>query len=535
MTSQDFEAAASPKVNGTQNLYNATSDLEMEFFVMISSISGMLGFKGQANYAAGNSFQDYLALELEGARTPYISLILGLIEDSNVIKLHPERMPALIRTGCYPIKIQQALSLLEHTMVDALYLGKKKQIVSGFDRLSISSQDDLDTLKNPLFAALPYSVTKTVVREGSSNIEDQIQRAKNKDDLQRIIASGVSHKMAALLARSDVDVHRPLSDLGLDSLIAIELTNWITRHLKTSMLTSEVLDMPSIWVLSEKILEKSSLLRNRELIGKQTPKEESVNDDRQTRPYLVNPSLPKLPQLPLPDLGSSLQLFYQAVRPFCSDSELEATEAAIQKFLRPGSQGGQLQNRLLERTSQIDGWQYELYTRHVYLGSRSPINPYQHFANWFPPLGGHLPTQAEAAAAISLGAFNFRQNLQKGDIRTEFMNDQPLCMVSLQYLFGTTREPDIGVDTIQQYHTDYIVVLRNGHFFQVFLSSSEGILSYLELKETFRAILKESTTPILSLGTLTADDRDSWARVMHSTSLKITELTEASDSKKNNI
>jgi hypothetical protein len=514
MTSESFEAAASSKVNGTQNLYKATSNLKMDFFLMISSISGMLSFKGQANYAAGNAFQDYLALELEESSTRYISLILGLIEDSNVINLHPERMPALIRAGCYPIKIQQALLLLEQTIVDALYLGQRKQIVTGFDRLSISSQEDLDTLKNPLFAAIPYQLKSTVVQENSSKIEDLIQTARDPDDLQRIISSGISKKMAALVAHDDIDVHMPLSDLGLDSLIAIELTNWINRHLQASILTSEILDMPSILVLSGIILKRSALLKDRDLVGKKFTGGKISNNDKQTGPGILHPNHPKLPQLPLPDLESSLRLFHQAVRPFCSDNELEVAETAIEECLRPGSQGRQLQNRLLERTTQVDGWQYELYNRHIYLGDRSPINPYQHFANWFPPHEGHQPRQAESAAAISLGAFNFRQRLERGDIGTDFLKDQPLCMVSLQYLFDTTREPHIGVDKIQQYHTDYMVILRNGHFFEVPLNSSGITISYLELKGIFEAILEESKEPVLSLGTLTADDRDSWAQVI---------------------
>lgn len=80
MTLEEFKGALEPKVNGTLNLSNAVSELELDFFIMLSSVVAVLGNKAQANYAAGNTFQDALAHSNSASKTHYFSLNLGLVE-----------------------------------------------------------------------------------------------------------------------------------------------------------------------------------------------------------------------------------------------------------------------------------------------------------------------------------------------------------------------------------------------------------------------------------------------------------------------
>lgn len=89
MIAGDLKAALSPKVDGTRNLHDAINHDTLEIFVMLSSLTSIVCLKGQANYAAGNFFQGYLANCPKTSKTQYISLNLGMIEDSDVIVLHP--------------------------------------------------------------------------------------------------------------------------------------------------------------------------------------------------------------------------------------------------------------------------------------------------------------------------------------------------------------------------------------------------------------------------------------------------------------
>ena len=67
MTQEDFNAALGPKVVGTINLDKAfASEDHLDFFVMMSSLTCIMGNPAQSNYAAGNAFQDAFAHSMDG-------------------------------------------------------------------------------------------------------------------------------------------------------------------------------------------------------------------------------------------------------------------------------------------------------------------------------------------------------------------------------------------------------------------------------------------------------------------------------------
>ncbi|KAH3934665.1 hypothetical protein HBI56_102280 [Parastagonospora nodorum] len=61
MTFENWTTSIRPKVLGSKHLHEATSGLDLDFFIMTSSVSGILGTPAQTNYAAGNSYMDALA------------------------------------------------------------------------------------------------------------------------------------------------------------------------------------------------------------------------------------------------------------------------------------------------------------------------------------------------------------------------------------------------------------------------------------------------------------------------------------------
>src|SRR5207302_4916271 len=65
-TGAEFAEVLSPKVRGTYNLDEASRDVELDFFVLFSSLAGALGNLGQADYAAANGFMDQFAMYRNG-------------------------------------------------------------------------------------------------------------------------------------------------------------------------------------------------------------------------------------------------------------------------------------------------------------------------------------------------------------------------------------------------------------------------------------------------------------------------------------
>ncbi|XP_045200784.2 uncharacterized protein LOC123554598 [Mercenaria mercenaria] len=86
MTDTDIDIPLLPKILGTWNLHSVTEDMNLDFFVMHSSVAGVMGNAGQCNYAAGNTFQDAVAhyrksLGLSGMSINWSALSLGMAKE----------------------------------------------------------------------------------------------------------------------------------------------------------------------------------------------------------------------------------------------------------------------------------------------------------------------------------------------------------------------------------------------------------------------------------------------------------------------
>ncbi|KAF4637761.1 hypothetical protein G7Y89_g319 [Cudoniella acicularis] len=523
MTLNEFNTAVSPKATGTKNLYDAIMGPEIDFFVMLSSVTGMIGLEGQANYAAGNGYLDYLANHRKRSGGRCISINVGMIADSNVMTSQPENMARLTQIGAVPLTVKQFLSLLENVLADPALEGESMQIVTGFDRESLTVDKDRQAVENATFSTLQHALHTAPLQEQTATVQELVLATADDNVRQNLICSAVSKKIAALIAHEnkEIDVDVSLADLGLDSLVAIELKNWISRTLQAPFQTSEILDMPNISVLAATILARSALIQPQ---GSQdspqvnkSPQENGVSPNPQpiVEPPANSPKV-SLPQLPLPGLESTLNMYLQCVLPLTSSQELKEVNLAIEEFLQPDGLGVRLQERLLARANddQLDAWQYDLYTKHVYLRCRAPINPFQQFAGWIPSEEFHHLSQADSAALISMAAINFFYDMETDNIGTDFLYDQPLCMFSLKYMFNTTREPHLGVDVVKRHpQNKYIIVLRHGHIFKVYFQRNGQRLSLQELQAIFSAILETSVELLPSLGSLTAEHRDTWAGI----------------------
>ena len=522
MTVADYQTALRPKVHGTRHLYEMLKEADLDFFVMFSSLTNIIGLKGQANYAAGNSFQDYLANSRSKSKadTQYLSLNLGMIEDSDVITLHPERVPGLLRAGCVPFKIKDFLGLLETSLSTRRQRNAANQVVVGIDRQSLSEQEDLYTLRNPMFSHLPYAADVRVQTEGATqslkSIDRLVRDAKEMEEILDVISTGIARKIATLMAfdSAEIDLQTPVADLGMDSLIAIELKNWIGRTLQATMQTSEILDMPSISSLALIVSQRSTLVTIKDRASTEPKGDDFLltnghSQDAEKR------TASKLPSLPLPELESTLHFYLNCVRAFCSETELLELERVIQDTLRPDSVGRRLQDRLVLRAHDpsIDGWQSELYNNHVYLKCRAPINPYQHFGGSYIADGIQL-NQAELAAVIALAALEFKSRVEKGQIKSDILNEQPLCMSSLDWIFNANREPGSGIDrTIKHAEETYFVIMHQGRFFKVMPGEKRNPTDHKNLAATLQTILEMDDVEVTPVSCLTADERNSWNQV----------------------
>jgi hypothetical protein len=96
MTQDDWNAALSPKIIGSWNLHECLP-IDLDFFIMLASVSGTIGSSGQANYAAGNTYQDSLAAYRIAHGQKAVSLDLSVMQEDGYFVDHKDALEQYLR------------------------------------------------------------------------------------------------------------------------------------------------------------------------------------------------------------------------------------------------------------------------------------------------------------------------------------------------------------------------------------------------------------------------------------------------------
>ena len=110
MTTDDYTTVLRPRYQGTWNLHHHAPDLD--FFLMLSSISGVIGNATQAAYAAGSGFMDAFAAYRNARGLPATSLDLGMVVDAGYLATNTELALQMIRQGFHATGTKSLLELV---------------------------------------------------------------------------------------------------------------------------------------------------------------------------------------------------------------------------------------------------------------------------------------------------------------------------------------------------------------------------------------------------------------------------------------
>ena len=527
MTVEDWQLPLQAKLYGTRNLDEAFNSSSLDFFIMLSSLSGVVGTRGQANYAAGNAYQDAFAQCNGSSRTAYIALDMGMIEDSTAYQDHVGQTRArnLLRQGWIPIKSEQFTAILEWVLSPETWQRGSGQYVIGIDGSSIiEAEDPTPTTQSAMFSQVrgTRQINKDIKETPPSGRGPQIEDIDTPENALKVVANLISEKVSSFISVGEEDAtqNKPLQDLGLDSLTAIEVKNFVRKEFDAAIHVSEVLDAPDLTALSGKVASRSVTLQKK--FGdslKKAEKKDAANDDSEDFRAKSNNEgnrileEGRLPALPLPSVDDSLELYLSSIRPFLDAKDMERTLTAARMFKE--ASGEVLQRRLESRLQRIgaEGWHYDLQIPGIYLRRRSPILPFGTFYGVH-QLTETVHSQSERAAVIAETAYAFKKELEAGKLAQDYLNEEPLCPRSLDWLFNACREPLRTMDRVQKHQSNnHMIVLRRGHAFKVFLEEGGQPVRHTQLRDVFEKILQISVREMPSVATLTADERDSWAEL----------------------
>ncbi|MBG0856961.1 SDR family NAD(P)-dependent oxidoreductase [Streptomyces spinoverrucosus] len=251
LTAERLDAVARPKIDAAWNLHELTRELPLTAFVLYSSVAGLIGTAGQANYAAGNTFLDALAHHRRAQGLPATSLAWGLWERTSTISggLSETDRRRLARLGLLPLPSEEAMRLFD----TALTGDQPVLAVTGLDRTALRrGTGPVPPVLRGLAAVPPSRRTPAATQDPGASLVGQLAALGSAERLAALVEL-VRGQAATVLGHPDpgaVHAERAFQDLGFDSLTAVELRNQLSRVTGLRLPGSLVFDHPNPTALS---------------------------------------------------------------------------------------------------------------------------------------------------------------------------------------------------------------------------------------------------------------------------------------------
>lgn len=244
-----FKTVMAPKINGAWNLHSLTLDAPLDFFVMFSSAASLLGSGGQGNYAAANAFLDALAHYRQAKGLPGLSINWGPWSDTG-LAARPDRGGRLAFRGMESLTPKQGVDIFARLI-------QQPSPQMGVMPMNWARWQEFypEVSKLPWLAHLTHQHDEPKhqpILALSLSALQQMPPSSQLEALATFIADQVAQVLGLLTHQ--VDVYKPLINLGMDSLMAVELKNRIHMSLGLSLLVADLLKGSSVIDIATKLL-----------------------------------------------------------------------------------------------------------------------------------------------------------------------------------------------------------------------------------------------------------------------------------------
>ncbi|PWI44703.1 hypothetical protein CK485_08115 [Streptomyces sp. ICBB 8177] len=278
-----METVLRPKADGAWLLHELTRDRALKAFVLFSSVAGVLGHGGQANYAAANGFLDALAAHRRALGLPATSIAWGLWSSAAGMAAGLTRADEarLSRTGALPLEREQGLALFDASLDAAS--GMSAAVRTAFDGGPVvAARWDLAGLRATArsggvvpavlhgLARVPRRTTATATDrpadrrtehaagQGAGGLAERLS-ALDAAAARRTVLDLVRTQAATVLGHGSpdaIDADRPFTELGLDSLASVELRGNLGRETGLTLPATLIFDHPTVEAVTDHLLRE---------------------------------------------------------------------------------------------------------------------------------------------------------------------------------------------------------------------------------------------------------------------------------------
>ncbi len=242
-----FERVMAPKVAGAWHLHTLTQNRNLDFFVCFSSVAAMLGSPGQGNYAAANAFMDALVHHRRALGLPGSSINWGPWAESGMAAALGSREQARwAAQGIQPIALDRGLQVLGELLTqNAPQVGVLPINWAQFST-QFAPDQQLPMLAIVTAATATLAQPKSAFRQKLEAATARDRQALLLDHLRQQIA-----KVLDMASAETIDPQVGFIELGMDSLMAVELSNRLRSSLECPVSAAIAFDYPTIESLVE--------------------------------------------------------------------------------------------------------------------------------------------------------------------------------------------------------------------------------------------------------------------------------------------
>ncbi|KAK2781485.1 Type I Iterative PKS [Onygenales sp. PD_12] len=280
MTYDEYDSVIKPKVDGLWNLHHTLLRLNytLDFFINLSSIAGVVGNRGQAAYAAGSTFMTAFTNYRNALGLPCTTIDLGPVQGIGYLaeneKKHKQVETVL---GVDWIDETELYALLATAMSGDMSASCQGYCITGLRGLKgLFGKEQPFWASDPRFSLLmrPHTSNEGQVDDPAANsaVESPGVAVKAAADLrsaEKIVTDALVQKVSSIMMRpvDEIDSSKPIANYGLDSLITIEVRNWISRELQANLQILEILASKSLVQLAGVVLARSKIISPQAKVG----------------------------------------------------------------------------------------------------------------------------------------------------------------------------------------------------------------------------------------------------------------------------
>ncbi|KAL8928323.1 MAG: hypothetical protein Q9172_001007 [Xanthocarpia lactea] len=268
---QEYNAIMAPKVRGAWNLHNALAKNDLDFFILLSSAAGILGTRGQTVYAGTSTFLGAFARWRQAQNLPANTLYLGAVAEVGYVAERVERQKAIVSTyGDKGLTEREFLAFLRAAL-DNQHTTPEIYTSLAFNETSTGLYWASDAKFRHLRRAAVISqstASESADEQASRSLAQLLAGIDSLEAAQETVAGKVKTKISSLLMlpEEDIDAKKPVVSYGLDSLVAVELRNWIAKEAGAGIQLMDLMTSRSLGDLAALVTSRSRFVDGKKFV-----------------------------------------------------------------------------------------------------------------------------------------------------------------------------------------------------------------------------------------------------------------------------